>query len=178
MAKKMQKIPDSGYLTAEEAAKLLGVSKYRIYQYVKEDRLQAFSFGNAFVFRKEEIEQFRPLPSGRTRSKPPSWRAYRSNEKVLGTLIHAQVRERQQQKLIQQLQTIGQADLHTFPGTIARYVLRGDQQSIYILLIWKSTEMPSEEQRQKHFVAFQTELADVVDWETAQIETNDVIIHT
>jgi excisionase family DNA binding protein len=180
MTKERKKIPESGYLTSEEAAQIIGVSKYRLYQYVKEERLQAYTFGNAFMFRKEEIEQFRPLPSGRTRSKPPSWHSYRSGGKVLGTVIHVQIREGQQQKLVEKLQAIGETDQYTFPGTIARYVLQGDEQlsSVYILLIWKSTEMPSEEARLGHLAAFQAELADVLDWETARIETNDAIIHT
>ena len=180
MTKEQKKSPLPGYVTSEEAAQMLGVSKDRLYQYLRGKRIPALQLGKSYIIRIEDVKQFQPNPTGRVRTKPPSWHIYRSGGKVLGTVITVQVRPGQQQRLVEKLQAIHEADQYTFPGTIARYILRGDEQlnSVYILLIWKSTEMPDEETRQQHLVAFQTELADVLDWETAQIETNEAIIHT
>jgi quinol monooxygenase YgiN len=49
---------------------------------------------------------------------------------------------------------------------------------VQILLIWKDIEMPDESTRQDHLQAFQEELADVLDWDTAQYRDNETIIHT
>lgn len=91
-----------------------------------------------------------------------------------------QVRAGQQSQLVEKLQAIQRADQHTFPGTIARYVLRGDEQldSVHILLVWKSTEMPGEEKLRSYLGAFQAELADMLEWETARMRTTEALIHT
>jgi hypothetical protein len=98
----------------------------------------------------------------------------------LVTTIQVRVREGQQAKLVEKLKAIQKADRHTFPGTVARYVVKGDAAlaSVQIVLIWKTTEMPSETTRQQHLEAFQQELADVLDWGSAGHETNEAIIHT
>jgi excisionase family DNA binding protein len=180
MVKEQKTSPLPGYLTSEEAAHMLGVSKYRLYQYVKEGRIPALTFGNAYMLMAEDVERFRPLPSGRTRIKPPSWHTYRSGGKLLVTQIQVQIRQGQQQRLREKLQAISDADQHAFPGTIARYVAEGDEQlsSLYILLIWKTTEMPVEATRQGYLATFQAELDDVLDWETAHLQTTHALIHT
>lgn len=90
------------------------------------------------------------------------------------------MRPDKQNLLIKKLASIQNADRHTFPGTVARYVIKGDSTltSVRILLVWKDTEMPGEIVRQRHLTAFQEELADVLDWETAHYQTNETIIHT
>lgn len=96
------------------------------------------------------------------------------------TDIRVQVRAGQQAKLEEKLKTIQKLDRHTFPGTVARYVIKSDEAlaTVQILLIWKSTEMPDETTRQQDLMLFQEELADVLDWATAQSSTHEVIIHT
>jgi NTP pyrophosphatase (non-canonical NTP hydrolase) len=78
------------------------------------------------------------------------------------------------------LKAIQKGDRHTFPGTVARYVVKGDAAltNAQILLIWKTTEMPDEATRRRDLAAFQEELADVLNWKTAQYNTNEVLIHT
>src|SRR5262249_37062114 len=157
-----------GYISSEDAAEMLRVSTSRIYQYVDEDRLTAYKAGNAFIFLIEDIEQFKRNPTGRARNQPPPWRTYKGGGKVLATEIEVQVRQGHQQQLTDKLQTLKRAGRHTFPGTIARYVVKQNAEltGVKILLIWKSTEMPDEQTRQQHLAAFQTEMADVLDWET------------
>ncbi len=169
-----------GYISIKEAADMLGVSDKRVYQYVMSGRLPAQRVGHILILPIEEVKRFKPGPSGRIRTKAPSWRAYRSRGKLLATDIHVQVRAGQQEKLVEKLKTIQKAGQHTFPGTVARYVIKGNNAltTLQILLIWKDTEMPEEPMRQQDLAAFQEELADVLDWETAQYDTNEAIIHT
>ena len=169
-----------GYVSIKEAADMLGVSDKRVYQYVRAGRLSAQRIGHILILPIEEVKQFKPSPTGRVRTRAPSWRVYRSRGTLLVTDIHVQVRLGQQARLMEKLQVIQKLDQYTFPGTVARYVVKGDEdlKTVQILLIWKTTEMPDETTRKQDFVMFQEELADVLDWETAQINTNEVIIQT
>jgi excisionase family DNA binding protein len=169
-----------GYVSIREAAEMLGVSDKRVYQYVMSGRLPAQRVGHILILPIEEVKQFKPSPSGRVRTKAPSWRVYRSRGKLLATDIHVQVRAGQQEELVEKLRAIQRADRHTFPGTIARYVIKGNDvlTTLQVLLIWKNTEMPEESIRQQDLAAFQEEMADVLDWETARYNTNEAIIHT
>lgn len=99
--------------------------------------------------------------------------------KMLAMDILVPVRPGQQTYLIEKLQVIQHANRHTFPGTIARYVLKGDEAftTLHIVLIWKSIEMPAETIRREDLQAFQNELNDVLDWEKAEYSMDEVIIH-
>lgn len=172
--------PLSDYMQPSTAAKALGVSRNRVYEYIRDQRLPAEKMGKTYFILAKDVEQFQANPTGRTRTQPPPWRAYRSGGKLLTTDIYVQVRTGQQQRLTEKLQNLLHTNQHTFPGTIARYIIQGDGQlsTVHILLIWKTTEMPNEATRQKHLAAFQAELADVLDWQTAQSSTNAAILHT
>lgn len=169
-----------GYVSIREAADMLRVSDKRVYQYVRAGRLSARRVGNILIVPVDEVRNFQPSPSGRVRAKAPSWRAYRSRGSLLLTDIRVSVRVSQEEPLLEKLKAIQKSDRHTFPGTVARYVVKADEvlTGVQILLIWKSTEMPSEAKRAEALASFQAELADVLDWEAAQWSTNEVIIHT
>src|SRR5947209_6210396 len=154
-----------GYISTEQAAKLLGISKQRVYQYIGEKRLQAFRVGSVILLPIEAVKQFKPNITGRPRKKEPLWRVYRGGSTVLGMDIEVQVRAGQQEKLIERLKTIYKEQRHTFPGTIQRYVFRDDAPftTVSIWLVWKDSEMPDDATRQQELAAFQTELADVLD---------------
>lgn len=169
-----------GYVSVKEAASLLGISDKRVYQYVVAGRLPAKRVGHILILPVEEVKQFKPGPSGRTRTKAPSWRTYRSRGTLFATEIRVQVSTGQQVKLTEKLKAFQQADSHTFPGTVARYIIKGDEEfsEVHILLFWKDTEMPDEETRLQDLAALKDELADVLDWRTAQECTNEVLLHT
>lgn len=169
-----------GYISSEEAAQKLNVSKDRLYQWVKQARLTAYTVGNAFTFLEKEIDSFERNPTGRKRKGPPSWRVYAGDVKVLVTEITVQVRAGQQKRLVAKVQTMQKAAEFVFPGTIARYIVYGDEQlsSVQILLIWKSTEMPVEAARQSQLDLFQKDFADVLDWSSARIKTTDALTYT
>ena len=50
--------------------------------------------------------------------------------------------------------------------------------SVRVQLIWKSTDMPDEQKRQSELAAFQEQLADVLDWQTAKVREVRALIHT
>ena len=174
----LPEVPD--YISTDQAARILGISKQRVYQYIEEKRLPAFRAGNVILLRKEAVEQFKPHITGRPRKKEPLWRVYRGGSTVLGTDIQVQVRDGKQAQLIEKLRAIYTGQRHTFPGTIQRYIFKDDSSpaTVSIWLVWKDAEMPDEANRERDLKAFQAELADVLDWETAQISTKEGIIYT
>jgi excisionase family DNA binding protein len=180
MMDKEQKSPLEGLVESEEAAKILGISLSRLYDYLREGRIPSERVGKSYIMRREDVERFKANPTGRKRTKPTSWHIYQGEVKVLETEILISVHAHQQERLAEKLQAIQNADQHTFPGTIARYIFQDNKQRNYlqILLIWKNTEMPYEEIRQQYLAAFQAELADVLDWEHAQIQNREALIHT
>ncbi len=94
--------------------------------------------------------------------------------------MQVQVRPGKQDQLIEKLKAIYKGQRHTFPGTIQRYVFKDDISPtvVSILLVWKDTEMPDKAMRERNLAAFKAELADVLDWDTAQISTKEGIIYT
>jgi hypothetical protein len=82
--------------------------------------------------------------------------------------------------LIEKLNSVQESERYLFPGTMQRYVFEDEANpsTVTIFLIWKDTEMPDETLMEQDLVAFKAELADVLDWETAQFSTKRAIIHT
>ena len=66
--------------------------------------------------------------SGRTRSVPLSWRVYNARSRVLVTEIQVPVRVGQQEKLLEKFEEIQQVNRHMLPGTIARYIVKGNAE--------------------------------------------------
>jgi excisionase family DNA binding protein len=179
-------IPDiPGYVSVKEAAQILDVSVSRMYEYVRERRLPLHKAGKTYMIPIESLKDFKPQPTGRMRVRPPEWRVYRGGGNVLATDIRAHVRSGQQESLIEKLKIIQEENRHTFPGTIARYVLKDGSlkdgssgAAISIWLIWKDTEMPDEAIRDRDLADFKAELADMLDWETAQVSLKEGLIYT
>ncbi len=96
------------------------------------------------------------------------------------TSIFVQVRSGQQDELIQKLEEFRQRGQHTFPGTVARYVVESETNpgQIQISLTWRGTIMPSEVQQEQAIGEFRRTLADVLDWDTAQYNKGKVLMHT
>jgi hypothetical protein len=133
-----------------------------------------------FLLSEEDVKQFKLNPPGRIRSSPPPWRVYSSRSKVLATEIRVRIRAGKQPELLKKFNAIREANRHTFPGTIARYLIKGDEAltCVHIVLLWKDTDMPDETTRHHDLEALQDELADVLDWETAHTTTNEALLYT
>ena len=128
----------------------------------------------------DELEHFKLNAPGRVRTKATDWRVYNCRSKLLGIDIHVQVLPGQQGRLIEKLKAIYRKQQHMFPGTIQRSIFKDDisLSEMSIWLIWKDTEMLDNAARDQELTAFKAELADVLDWETAQIRTKEGIIYT
>jgi excisionase family DNA binding protein len=177
----IHEFPDiPGYVSIKQAAQILGITDKRVYRYIEIGRLPAFKASGVFLLAEEDVKQFKLNPPGRIRSSPPRWRVYSSRSKVLATEIQVRVRVGKQAELLEKVNAIQQANRHTFPGTIARYLITGDEalSSVHFVLIWKDTEMPDETTRQHDLEALQEELVEVIDWETARYSTNETLLYT
>ncbi len=169
-----------GYISIKQAAQLLGITDKRVYRYIDIGRLPAYKTGGVFFLLEEDVKNFKLNPPGRTRTGPPVWRVHNARSRVLATDIYVQVRSGQQGKLVEKLKAIQRADRHIFPGTVARYVVKGNPGliTIHFFFVWRDVEIPDDITSKSDFAAFQEELADVLNWTTAQYSTNEMIIHT
>jgi excisionase family DNA binding protein len=169
-----------GFVTTSEAAEMLGVSYYTVYEYIRENRLVAERVGGIYMIPEKAVKEFKAKPTGRTRIKPPPWRVYRAGAKVRAMDIRVQIKADQQIRLIEKLNAIQESQQYLFPGTMQRYVFEDEANpaTVMISLIWKDTELPDEALLEQDLVAFRAELEDVLDWKTAQYSAKRAIIHT
>ncbi len=177
---KSKKVSPPGYISSEEAASRLNVTKDRLYQWIKEGRLASYTIGNAFILLEKDVASFERNPTGRKRKAPPAWRIFKGEVRVEVTEIRVPVLTGKQAELESKIEAMQASNQFVFPGTFARYVMRGDEQTSYvtILLFWKNTEMPSEEARQSHMEQFQAYFADVLDWPNARFKTSGALTYT
>jgi excisionase family DNA binding protein len=176
----IHEFPDiPGYVSIKQAAHMLGITDKRVNRYIEIGRLPAYKASGVFLLSEEDVKQFKLNPPGRLRTNPPPWRSYSSRSKVLTTEIQVPVRQGKQEKLLHKLAAIQDANRHTFPGTIARHLMKGDEAltCVHIMLLWKDTDMPDETKRQHDLEALQDELADVLDWENAHATTNETLLY-
>jgi excisionase family DNA binding protein len=180
MVKESETSNTRDFITTSEAAEVLGVSYYTVYEYIREKRLVAEMVGGIYMIPKKAVQEFKAKPTGRTRTRPPLWRKYRAGARVRGMDIRVRISAGQQKRLIERLNTILEAQRHLFPGTMQRYVFEEDTEPKHVIisLIWKDTEMLDESAIQQELKPLQAELADVLDWDTAQYTTKQAIIHT
>jgi excisionase family DNA binding protein len=169
-----------GYVSIKEAAKILGISDKRVYEYVDEGRLPSMWAADVIMIPLDEIKKFRRRSSGRPRKSIPTWRISSGDNAQYMTSIIVQVRPGQQAALLQKLDEIRRGGQHVFPGTVARFVVESETflGQVEIALVWKSTVMPDEIEREKALTAFGLALADVLDWSTAQYNSGKVLMHT
>jgi excisionase family DNA binding protein len=171
-----------GYVSIKQAAKILGVTESTMYRYVEAGRIPAVQAGHNIMMPEEAVKQFKPKLTGRPRRKVPIWRASPDSSPLLVTSIRIQVHPGQRARLVEKLLKIKQEERHLFPGTVARYVSQEQAEAspatVTLQLVWKQNEAPPEAERRQALEEFATELADVLDWSTAEYSTSKAIIHT
>ena len=169
-----------GYVSIKEAAKMLNLSANRVYTYVEEGRLSGVKAAHVIMIPLEEVKNFKPNLSGRPRASVPKWRISPKDNTLLRTSITVNVKAGQQTRLFEQFEAMRQSERYLFPGTVIRYIAGKEQapQSIEIVLIWRSSVMPDESERERELEEFRQALADVVDWDTARYEHDVVYMHT
>jgi excisionase family DNA binding protein len=169
----------AGYISAGEAARILDVHPRSVYGYISRGRLTAIRVGGVTALDAEEVSHFERQVSGRRRERHPLWRVpWASNRQYL-TLIRTRVREGASERLEQRLEAIRAAKKHHLVGTVARLILRSqnDPMAIQILLVWRQIVMPAEEERQAAIAALCDDLADLLDWEHATWSENRILLH-
>jgi hypothetical protein len=169
-----------GYVSIKEAAKILGVSDKRVYEYVDEGRLPGVWAADVIMIPVGEVREFKRRSSGRPRKSVPPWRISSGDNTQFMTSIRVKVRPGQQDTLMEKLEEVKQSGLHTFPGTITRFITTNEDTpgQIEISLIWRSAIMPKEVERKRAVEAFRQALSDVLDWNTAQYNSGKVLMHT
>ena len=168
------------YVSIKEAAKMLGVSDKRVYAYIEDGRLPAVRAAHVIMIPIEEVKKFKPKISGRPRKNTPAWRTSLEANKLQTTSIVVPVPADQRERLQRRLEEVKQEGEHVFPGTIARYIIWSQTHpgALEILLIWRRTTMPEEAKRAEALDQFQRALADMLDWNTAQYNNGEVLMHT
>jgi excisionase family DNA binding protein len=169
-----------GYVSIKEAARLLGISDKRVYEYVDEGRLTSLWAADVIMIPLDEVKTFKRQSAGRPRKNVPSWRISTGDNKQFITSIVVQIREGQYDAFLQRLETIRQGSQHSFPGTVARFIVESEKNpgQVDVSLIWRSAVMPDEMERERALDAFRQDLADVLDWDTAQYTHGKVLMHT
>ncbi len=169
-----------GYVSIKEAAKILGISDKRVYEYVDEGRLPSMWAADVIMIPLEEIKKFKRRSAGRPRKSIPTWRISSGENAQFVTSITVQICPGQQDTLIQKLEEIRQRSQHTFPGTIARFIVESETVpgQVEISFIWRSSIMPKEREREYALEAFRQSLDDILDWSTAQYNNGKVLMHT
>lgn len=169
-----------GYVSIKEAATILGLSPSRVYEYVEDGRLSSVRAAHVILIPLQEVERFKPSISGRPRKSVPRWRISPQDNLLLSTTILVQLRPHRQELFIQRLEEMKRNDLSLFPGTIARFITKSETKpgQVEIALIWRKTVMPTEEERERALEELRQALADVLDWDTAQYNQGQVLMHT
>ena len=172
--------PLLGYVSIKEAAKILGISERRVYLYVEMRRLPAVRAADVLLISEEELKSFRRKYVGRPRKNTPPWRISSVENTQFMTSILVGIKPGQEKNLLLQLEEVKLEGQYIFPGTVARYIARSetDPNSVEIVLVWRTTVMPSETVREQLLEDFQQLLADVLDWDTAQYRHGKIVIHT
>ncbi len=169
-----------GYVSIKEAAKLLGVSDKRVYEYVDEGRLPSTWAADVIMIPLAEVKEFKRRSSGRPRKSIPSWHVSSGDNTQFVTSIAVQIRPGQQHALIQRLEEIRRSGQHTFPGTIGRFVIESESVpgQVEILLVWRNAVMPDEIEREQALAAFRQTMLDVLDWTSAKYNHGKMLMHT
>lgn len=169
-----------GYLTVREVADGLELSERMVHTYIQDGRLPGQKMGRMTVVKEEDYNVFRRSKKGRPRSRIPPWRRSVGENFQQMTLITTKLRPGQDDKFEQKLDEMRAKGKHVLPGTVARYIVRSDKipDEVQIVLIWRSSVMPTDEKRKASMDALRAELAEILDWKSAWIESGKVLMHT
>jgi excisionase family DNA binding protein len=169
-----------GYVSIKEAARLLGISDKRVYEYVDEGRLPSMWAADVIMIPLNAVENFKRRSSGRPRKSIPGWRISSGDNAQFMTSITVKIQDDQREAFMQRLERVRQQGSHTFPGTVTRFVVESETvpNQIEISLVWRQSVMPTDVEKEQALEAFRQELADVLDWDTAQYSSGKVLMHT
>ncbi len=169
-----------GHISAAEAAEMLGISYERVLQLIRGKRFTYIKVSKMYMIPTGEVEEFKKNPPGRVRKSATPWHVYNGRITVTALQISIRLRAGQQERFEQRVQQLHAKQQHTFKGSMIRLVWQQAEapEQVTIVLVWKSNEMPSEETRQQELASFQHDFADLLDWDTAQVKHERVLLTT
>lgn len=166
------------YISVEEAARILGVTARSIYWYIERGRLSCTQI-ETYMLRREEVIAFERRAPGQIRTRTLCWRVPPMQNALSLTAITVQVRPGRRKLFTEKLAVMHQEGKHLFPGTAARYITSNphDPDEMSILLVWRETSQPATAQRQEALAALMADFAEVLDWDTAQMQEWQGLLH-
>jgi excisionase family DNA binding protein len=168
-----------GYLSVKEAAQLIGVSERTIYGYIEAGKLPASRIGTLIVIDAQSARRYQRQAPGRTRSHVPVWHVPPEHNQLVLTTISVRQRPGRGEQLIERLRELRVKGRHLLPGTAARYIARSqeDADDLQIVLLWRGALLAGEDQRKQALAALAADLADLLDWEQATVQEQQVLLH-
>lgn len=169
-------LPD--YVSVEDASKLLGISKTRVYKYINDGRIHAVKASQAIMIPIKAIEEYKRNITGRPRRSTPAWRIPPDDNNLRMTRILVNILPQKTSLLKELLLEIKQSENYTFPGTIARYICLSttSPEQVEIELVWRGTTHQNE--RKQYLEAFQHKFSAILDWHAAQYSESTILMHT
>jgi excisionase family DNA binding protein len=167
------------YLSIHEAARRLGVTARSIYGYIESGKLPATPIEGLLMVEEEAVQRFRRRAPGRLRVKPPRWRKTPEMNQMRQTRLTVRLYPGAEHALAAKLEEMQAERTHCFPGTSARYIVQShnDPAEVEITLFWRGAVTPSEQEREMALEALRAELAELLDWEHAQVSEGQVLLH-
>ena len=178
---KKKTIPDlPGYMSLPQAAQIMGLSRRMANQYVENGKLRGYKAGRVIMVLIEDVEKFEPNATGRPRVRVPIWRLPVGRNIQYLTVIFTNIKPGQSDNFDKKIKEIYVNKKHSLPGTVARYISRSEKKpdDIQIVLVWRSTVMPADEEREAAIAALREEFTGILDWETSWGEYGQVVMHT
>ncbi len=171
-------IPD--YVSVKEAAKMLGISDKRVYEYVDAGRLSSVWAADVIMIPLDEVKKFKRRSAGRPRKNIPLWRMSTGANTQFKTSIVVQVRPGKQCLWMEKLEETREKGEHVFPGTVARFIMESETNPgwVEIELVYRCAVMPNEEETEQALEAFRQALDSVLDWSTAHTTSGKILMHT
>jgi excisionase family DNA binding protein len=166
-----------GYISAREAAAVLGVSTRSVYTYIRAGELSAVQVGKWTALQVEAVQAFARKPVGRERKLTPMWHVPVAANMLVLTSIMVPVRAGQEGKLESKLAEMRADRKHILTGTVNRFITRLDLQNVHFVLVWRTLGMLSHEDRTAALTAMCVELNDVLAWETSCWQEGPVLLH-
>lgn len=168
-----------GYLSVKEAARIMGVSTRSVYNYIASGKLPVVHIGHLTVIETKCVHNYRRQAPGRLRVNTPRWHVPPANNCQSLTTITVHIRQGQSERLAQKLDEIRTAGKHCIPGTVARYIMQSATcpGEVQIMLLWRSANLPSAEEREAALAALRDDLAEILDWETTVYRESQVVMH-
>src|SRR5258708_4940980 len=104
----------SGYLSVEEASRIIGVSRRSVYGYIEAGRLPSTLIENLIMVRLKDARAFACPAPGRVRILVPSWHLPPKKNRLYLTTVTIRIRTGQDGLLENKLKEMHQANTYSF----------------------------------------------------------------